>query len=80
MDSSGEGNRFGFLVPKKSFKKATQRNKIRRKLREQFRQRFPLIKPGNDIIVIAKPGIESQKSIEIGRQIEILLAQAKLLK
>lgn len=80
IDSLGEGNRFGFLAPKKSFKKATQRNKVRRKLREQFRQKLSIIKPGVDIIVIAKPGIESQKSTEIGKQIEILLSQAKLLK
>lgn len=80
ISNSEKNSRFGFLAPKKNFKKATLRNKIRRKLREQIRQRLSLIRIGNDIIVIARPGIENQKSTEIGKQIEILLARTGLLK
>ncbi|MBU4351180.1 ribonuclease P protein component [Candidatus Parcubacteria bacterium] len=80
IDNSEQNSRFGFLAAKKSFKKATLRNKVRRKLREQLQQRLALIKPGKDIVIIARSGIEKYKSVEVGKQIEILLAQAKLLK
>ncbi len=80
IGNSQQNSRFGFLIAKRNFKKATLRNKIRRMLREQLRQRLALIKPGNDIMVIAKSGIEKQKSAEVGRQIEIILARADLLK
>ena len=77
---SQENSRFGFLVAKKYFKKATLRNKIRRKLRELIGQKLSLIKSGNDIVLIAKPGIENKKSIEIDKSLKIILEQAMLFK
>ena len=77
---SQQNSRFGFLAAKKNFKKAVLRNKIRRRLRELIGQRLFLIKPGNDIALIARPGIEDKRPIEAKELLETILKQAKLFK
>ena len=77
---SQENSRFGFLVAKKNFKKAVLRNKIRRRLRELVGQKLSLIKPGNDIILIARSGIENKQLTEVKESLEIVLERARLLK
>jgi len=80
INNSQQNSRFGFLAAKKNFKKATLRNKIRRRLRELVGQKLLSIKPGNDIILIARPGIEDKKPVEVKESLEILLEQARLFK
>ena len=80
IDNNQQNSRFGFLAAKKNFKKATLRNKIRRRLRELIGQRLFLIKPGNDIALIARPGIEDKRPIEAKELLETILKQAKLFK
>lgn len=80
VSNDQENSRFGFLVAKKNFKKATLRNKIRRRLREMVRQKLFSIKLGNDIVLIARPGIEDKKPAEVKELLEILLEQARLFK
>ena len=80
VSNDQENSRFGFLAAKKNFKKAALRNKIKRRLREMVRQKLSLVKPGYDIVLIARPGIEDKKPVEIKKQIEILLEQAGLFK
>jgi ribonuclease P protein component len=46
--------RFGFLVPVKVYKKATERNKIKRLLSEHTRVNLSHITPGFDIIISMK--------------------------
>ncbi len=75
-----QNSRFGFLAAKKNFKKATLRNKIKRRLREMVRQKLSLVKPGYDIVLIARPGIENKRPAEVKESLEILLEQARLFK
>ncbi len=72
-------SRLGFVVGKKTFKKASQRNRIKRKLREATRPNLPLIKTGQDLIFIARGGLEKKNSKEIKEMILYLLKEANLL-
>ena len=48
-------SRFGFIVSKKTARKAVQRNRIRRRLREIVRREIlPFLKKNIDAIIIAK--------------------------
>ena len=46
-------SRFGFIVSKKVSRKAVVRNKVRRRLREVVR--LAMVRPGWDVVVIARP-------------------------
>lgn len=63
-------NRFGVVVSKKISKKAVNRNKIKRRLREIIRQAH--IRPGLDIIIIAKPEIIDKNYQDIKNELEDL--------
>jgi ribonuclease P protein component len=73
-------SRLGLLVSKKAFKKANQRNRIKRKLREALRANLSPIRPGQDIIFIARAGLEKNTSKEMARTILSLLEEAGLVK
>ena len=49
-----ENTRIGFSIEKKFFKKAVERNKIKRLLRETFHQNLKNIKNGLDVVVFYK--------------------------
>lgn len=65
-----DNNRFGIVVSKKISKKAVNRNKTKRRLREIIRQAH--IKPGFDIIIIAKPEIIDKNYQDIKNELEDL--------
>lgn len=65
-------NRFGFVVSLKLSKKAVIRNKLRRQLREVTRKKLPNIRPGLDIIIIAKPEIINKDYQDIKDELEDL--------
>lgn len=71
--------RFGFVVSK-HLGTAVQRNKIKRRLREVTRLRAARIKPGFDLIFIAKPAINRASYIEIEQFVEDLLKRSDLLE
>jgi ribonuclease P protein component len=71
-------SRFGFVVSKR-LGKAVQRNKIKRRMREAARQRLPGIKPGFDLVFIARQPIRQASFTEIDRTLERLLTKANLL-
>lgn len=52
--NSLENTRVGFSIEKKFFKKAVERNKIKRLLREAFHQNLENIEKGLDIVVFYK--------------------------
>ncbi len=74
-----EHSRFGFVVSKR-IGKAVRRNKIKRRMREAVRQRIPVIKPGFDVILIARQPIAEASYQEIERWIDRLLNKANLVQ
>lgn len=75
-----EEKKIGFVAPVKIFKKAVERNKVKRMLREAFKPFLEKIPEGNYIILIAKKGIEKKELEEIEREINKILIQANILK
>jgi ribonuclease P protein component len=68
--------RYGFVVSKK-VGKAVARNRVRRLLREVVRQ-IP-VRPGWDIVFIARPGAEKSGFAELKEILWRLTSKAKLL-
>lgn len=71
-------NRFGFVVSKR-LGKAFRRNKIKRQMREIVRLRMQGIKPGFDLVLIARKQIGQATYVEISQSLEGLLKRADLL-
>lgn len=72
--------RVGLVVSQKVSKKAVLRNKVKRKIREAVRDNLKKIKLGYDLIFFAKKAIERKSLSEIKKEVEDLIAQAKLFK
>ena len=73
-------SRIGVVVSRKVSKKAVLRNKTKRKLREAARADIKKMKPGYDLIFFTKKGIEKKSFSEIKKEVEKLIARAKLFK
>jgi len=71
-------SRFGFTASKR-IGKAVTRNRARRRMREAVRLRMKEIKPGWDLVFIARKPIVHATFQEIQAATEQLLAQADLL-
>jgi ribonuclease P protein component len=71
-------SRFGFVVSKR-LGKAVQRNRIKRRMREAIRLRMAHIKPGFDLVFIARQPIQQAGYGEIERLLEQLLQESDLL-
>ncbi len=74
--------KFGFVVGKNSFKKAVERNQIKRKLRAAVYQIQFKIKPQLNLIIGLKKGFSAKnlKTEEISRDLETALKKNNLLK
>ncbi|MDA8442520.1 MAG: ribonuclease P protein component [Peptococcaceae bacterium] len=70
--------RFGFVVSKK-VGGAVIRNRVRRVLREMVRKNVIRIRPGVDIIFIARPAIKGIKGTEVEQVLLKLLNKIGLL-
>lgn len=73
-------SRFGFIISKKTAKKAVERNKIRRHLRETVRRGIGSLKIGYDVVFIAYPPIKELGFEERKKLVEELSVEARLLK
>ena len=73
-----EYSRFGFVVNKR-LGKAVIRNKIKRQMREATRLQMAHIKPGFDVVLIARKQVGQASYVEISLSIERLLKTANLL-
>ena len=62
----GSDGRIGFVIPDKSVKKSSRRNRIRRLLRESIRHWWGYIKDGHDIVfrVLEFPEIDHARYVE----------------
>ena len=71
-------SRFGFVVSKR-LGKAVQRNRIKRRLREATRLRLAQIKPGFDLVFIARQPINQASYSQIEQGMEQLVKASGLL-
>lgn len=60
--------RLGLAIAKKTVAKAVQRNRIKRLVRESFREHQHML-AGNDIVVLAKKGLQDRNNSEIQRSL-----------
>lgn len=70
-------NRFG-IITSKTIGNAVTRNRIKRWLRECLRSQMKDIKPGWDIVIIARKPVTSSSFQEINRATSYLLEMANL--
>lgn len=70
-------SRFGFVVSKR-LGRAVRRNKIKRRMREATRLRLPRIKPGFDVVFIARQPVGQASYAMIERELELLLKKGQL--
>jgi ribonuclease P protein component len=72
--------RFGFSVPK-AVGGAVERNKIKRQLREVWRARLADVPPGNDYVLIVRPGLPEAVAVQgfdwLGERVGEVLAMTK---
>jgi ribonuclease P protein component len=71
-------SRFGFVVNRR-LGKAVRRNKIKRRMREATRLRISKIKPGFDLVFIARQPIAQASYKKIEHGMDYLLSKADLL-
>lgn len=72
--------RFGFIVSKKVSNKATIRNRIKRQLRSLIQENLKSVNPGQDILILALPGLENKDFWEIEEVINKLLKKARIIQ
>lgn len=81
MENGLGETRVGFIAGIKFSKKAVERNRIKRQLREVFREKIGEIKPGFDVVVMArKREKEKIKFEELRNSVGRLLEKGGLLK
>lgn len=76
----GDEKKFAFVAPVKYFKKATERNKVKRVLREALRKKIDEIIEGINVIFIAREGFLGHSFKEVEKKVNKNLNKFKLLK
>ena len=66
-------SRFTIVVSVKISKKAVVRNKIKRRMRAIAQNNYEKIRPGYDIMIMTKPGIDALEYCEIEKELIDLL-------
>lgn len=75
-----ENSRFGFVVSKKTAKKAAVRNKIKRRLRAIIEKKIEELPVGYDFILIVRAGIIKKNYQAIKNDVESLFKRAGIIK
>jgi ribonuclease P protein component len=71
--------KIGFIVSNKVDKRATKRNLLKRRLREANRSFLKDLKPGHNLLIIAKKSALDLSFVELKKQIEFAYNQIRLL-
>lgn len=71
-----EQSRFGFIVSNKISKSAVRRNRIKRLMREAVRLRWDNIKPGLDVVMMARTDISAKNFEDVDKAVENLLKRS----
>lgn len=71
-------SRFGFSVSRR-VGKAVVRNRVRRRIREAVRHALPHIKPGYDVVFVAKAPAAQATFTQIEQSVASLLARARMV-
>jgi len=80
IKSPNPTSRLGFIAPIKSFPKAPTRSQIKRRLRHTALPLLNQLKPGFDLIFIAKKPFLNLSSSQAQADFKNLLNQARLIK
>jgi ribonuclease P protein component len=75
----GPETRVGFSVSKK-VGKAVVRNRVRRRMREAVRHQLPSIRPGLDLVFIARPAAAEAGYCEICQAVEAALRRTNCMR
>jgi ribonuclease P protein component len=76
LSRSNQPSRFGFIISSKIDKRAVRRNRARRLLSEVINQLIPQVKPGYDVVVLAKKKLVEADFSAIEKECQKLLAKA----
>lgn len=71
---------FGFIVSNKISKESTLRNRVKRAMKEAVRFSFSELKPGYDVVFLAKQGVLRKSTEDIMREVKEALNGADLYK
>ncbi|MCX6724556.1 MAG: ribonuclease P protein component [Candidatus Shapirobacteria bacterium] len=72
-------SRFAFIISTKVHKKAVRRNHARRLLSEAIKEFLPQIKPGFNVVFLAKKSLIEADFNEIKQEVALLLKKVRLL-
>jgi len=75
--NEGTESRLGIIVTKKNFKRAVDRNRIRRRLKEAFRYLLPEWARAMELVVIARHTIVDRSSDQIRSEIQKTLEKSE---
>jgi ribonuclease P protein component len=78
MPNGLDHNRYGF-VTSKSLGNAVVRNRVRRLMREAVRQLHPRMKPGLDIVLVARQSLVGKPFSAVQRILEELCSQVQII-
>ncbi|MBC7222698.1 MAG: ribonuclease P protein component [Anaerolineae bacterium] len=73
-------SRFGFVVSKRVGSKAVRRNRAKRLMREAVRLHRPCIRPGWDLVWIARAEMAEARFAQVMQAVQDLLRRADLLQ
>ena len=73
-------SRYGFIVSTKIAKAAVDRNRFKRAMSEEVRLNSIHLKPGYDVVFLAKPNITKVPTAQIMKQVRDSLRKLNLMK
>jgi ribonuclease P protein component len=77
VDANGLAQtRLGLSVAKRSWKRAVDRNRVRRLLREAFRLELAALPPGLDVVLVAHAGPRAPRLVELRAELVRLVTRA----